>query len=228
MKNFLGYVIFSLFFACLPQITHGGIYNDISQELDSINQNRGNRVSSLSRLETLRTQFNTQEEFETTVAPLKSQISKVANTIIDFPSCFCGSCAIGSILQCGDIDKAFAFLSHWPVQKEDLDQSENPFSGQKVHQLRMGMRLALTFPDLLDFNKAQPLVPYLNAKFGEAEPFDLSKVPGYQKFFLKVAVRSLDQISKNWYIITGGITCAIGYLFYTGAQEILFFNFEKF
>src|ERR1700722_18517628 len=166
-RNLLGYVIVWLIFTCVPYITQGvKLYDEIEQELDNINSGRGAKALSLQQLEILRKEFNSTEEFEGTITPLKPKISQAANKVIDFPMCFCESCYSAKLLlQCRHIDKVFAFLSHWPVHKEDLDQPADRFKSQtKVQVLKRGMRLTLTFPDLLNFNKAREYLPDLNHK----------------------------------------------------------------
>ncbi|MEB3701385.1 hypothetical protein Bealeia1_00447 [Candidatus Bealeia paramacronuclearis] len=220
IKKLFVVLIMGALFSCVSHSTQAEkLINQIENELDVINDYR-TRISSqklsLKKLEQLREQFQSPEEFRKAVEPLKSKLLKATEVLIEscLPECACpGFCLVGSLGNGRGIDQIFSFLSHWPLEKDDLKRD--------LHQIMIGMRFTKTFPDLLDFGKAQSYLTILESKFGEVDPYDLSLFPWSKVALLKTAVKISDCIGPCSCIFPAIAIGFMGFLSYGVSALIL-------
>lgn len=142
------------------------------------------RRNALIRLEKLRQNWPEEEgAFESQIAPLKPQIIAAAQVVSrEFlpqrDRTFRG--IVSAIAKRRGIHPVLSFLAYWPIVNEDIEDGYS--------RVQVSMRLAKTFPNWLDFGKAQPLLPKLTEKFGDARAYDLSRHSPWTIQLLKAKV----------------------------------------
>lgn len=195
-----------LVFSCSSQL-YANLEN-IQEQLDLIaNPNTPNvaRRKALMTLEELRRGWKEAETFDSQIGYLKPQLIAAAKVVAEefLPECVCpGFCIVRSVGLGRGIVPIFSFFAHWSIAKEDIED--------ELYRVGYGISLAKTFPDWLDFGKAQPLLPKLTEKFGEANAYDLSVYSSWKIQLLKVAVDLNDNPYMSAAFNVGGLAVTVG------------------